>query len=340
LADINHRPDFFDSRISSTMRSPSNAVYSNTLTFQSALKKFNNTNGVNTNGMVFPLGGALYYRTTTNGPWSSNNLSLSITNGDFQFVSGSVSNAPVGVVQYYLQFNFDSGARTTYTFYTNNSNGYANTTNQATAQASPYSLTISKATATLTISGTNQTYNGSPRPVSVNTTPSGLTTQVTYNGGLSAPTDPGTYAILASVNDNNYQGSSSASLLLGGIDNPTGDSNGNGLPNLLEYALLDMGSTGTNPNITGGYITQQSVTGTTNSNSTLSLIALVRTNDSRLSYLPQASVDLGSSNWAITGFSTNIPSQTNVPTGFQRREYQFNAGTNPRAFLKLTIQQQ
>jgi len=102
LADINHRPDFFDSRISSTMRSPSNAVYSNTLTFQSALKKFNNTNGVNTNGMVFPLGGALYYRTTTNGPWSSNNLSLSITNGDFQFVSGTVSNAPVGVVQYYL----------------------------------------------------------------------------------------------------------------------------------------------------------------------------------------------------------------------------------------------
>jgi len=72
----------------------------------------------------------------------------------------------------------------------------------------------------------------------------------------------------------------------------------------------------------------------------ISMAAVVRTNDPKLTYTPQASVDLSSSNWLTTGFTTNIPSQTNVPAGFQRREYQFNAGTNPRAFLKLTIQQQ
>ena len=402
LADINHRPDFFDSRISSTMRSPSNAVYSNTLTFQSALKKFNNTNGVNTNGMVFPLGGALYYRTTTNGPWSSNNLSLSITNGDFQFVSGSVSNVLVGVLQYYLQFNFDSGARTTYTFYTNNAEGYANTTNQATAQASPYSLTISKATATLTISGTNQIYNGSARSVSVSTTPSGLSNTVSYNGSSSAPTNagtytvvatitdsnyqgsvtntltvakatatitlgdlnqnyngsarpvsvsttppnlfttityggnatvptnPGSYPILAIMNESNYEGSATATLTISGLADPEGDTNGDGIQNLLEYALA--------ANSSGTILPVLSPP----TDGVLTLTAIVRTNDEGLTFTAHGVTNL------FDYADTNLVSQilgtadgvdtNNVPVGFQRQEFRYTNNAS-RAFLKLTIQQ-
>ncbi|NBQ64970.1 MAG: hypothetical protein EBT95_05455 [Verrucomicrobia bacterium] len=78
----------------------------------------------------------------------------------------------------------------------------------------------------------------------------------------------------------------------------------------------------------------------TPSGSGLSLVAVVRTNDTNLQIYPQASLNLSSSNWSASGFTTNIPPQTNVPVGFERREYQFNAGTNPRAFLKLTIEQQ
>ena len=69
------------------------------------------------------------------------------------------------------------------------------------------------------------------------------------------------------------------------------------------------------------------------------MTAVVRTNDTNLLIYPQAAYNLSSTNWTSSGFTTNVANQTNVPVGFQRREYLFNAGTNPRAFLKLTIQQ-
>lgn len=409
LANVSHRPEVFDAAINTTMRTPTNAVYSNAVTFQSALKRFNNTNGFNAYGLVASTGGTLFYRTGTNGSWLSNSLSLSVTNGDYQYLSGTISNVPVGSLQYYLQFNFDSGARTTYSYYTNNSDGFATTTNPVTAQSSPYTFTVSKANATISITGTNQTYNGSARTVTISTTPSNLVTATTYNSNSSAPTnagsytviatvndsnyqgsasniltvakapatvvigntnqtynglarsvtvttspsnlastvtynglslapaDPGLYAVAAAINEINYQGSTSASLTIGGISNPTGDTNNNGQPDLLEYAIADSSAITTNGS-TAGLVTAQSSGG--NTNNLITMTALVRTNDPKLTYTPQASVDLFSSNWLTTGFTTNTSNQTNVPTGFQRREYQFNAGTNSRAFLKLTIQQQ
>ena len=110
---------------------------------------------------------------------------------------------------------------------------------------------------------------------------------------------------------------------------PTSDADGDGIPALVEYALG--GDTNRND--------QNLLPQIAFSNSNLSLRAVVRTNDTNLLIYPQASLDLSSSNWLNTGFTTNIPSQTNVPAGFQRREYLFNTGTNARTFLKLTIQQ-
>jgi len=404
-----HRPEYQEPLINSTMRTPTNAVYSNTLTIYSGLKKFNNTNGGNTNGLVNQNGGWLFYRTSSSVPWSSNSMTWHSTTNDYQFWKGWISNAPVGSYQYYLQLDFDSGARTTYSYYTNNPDGFATTTNPTTAQASPYVFTVAKASATLTLSNLIQTYNGSARSVTASTTPAGLTTSITYNGGSSAPTnagsysviatvndanyqgsvsntlsvskasaslvigannqtynglarpvsitttpfglpstvtynglpqapiDPGTYSVIASISDSNYQGSSSASLVIGGIASPTADANGNGTSDLLDYALATT-SIGTTSDSSGTLLIAQAAAG--NSNYVISMTALVRTNDPKLSYSPQAILDLSSSNWLHTGFTTNIPSQTNVPAGFERREYQFNAGTNPRAFLKLTIQQQ
>ena len=333
-----HRPAYTEPLLLSPMRTPTSPVFSNTGVFYSGLKKFNNTNGVNTNGLVNQTGGWLLYRTSSAVAWVSNALTWSTNNGDYQFWSATLSNLPVCTIQYYLQMDFDSGARTTFAYSSTNADGFTTGTNPTSAQGAPFTLTVSKATATLTLSGTNQTYTGSPRTVSVTTAPLGLATLVTYSGSPSAPIDPGTYAVLASINDSNYQGSTNGSFVLSRIDNPTGDSNGNGVPNLLEYAVSGLTSSGTNPASTG-MVSLQTTGTSTNSNSILSLIALVRTNDPNLIYVPQAVIDLQSTNWTSSGFTTNISNQTNVPTGFQRREYQYNAGTNPRAFLKLTVEQ-
>jgi glycosidase len=104
------------------------------------------------------------------------------------------------------------------------------------------------------------------------------------------------------------------------------DANGDGVPALAEYALG--GIAGSN-NL--GVLPQ-----VTRSNTTLSLSALVRTNDPNLSVFPQASTSLGTNAWSSSGFTTNT-STDGVPSGFERRTYIYDAGTNPRAFLRLSI---
>ena len=200
-------------------------------------------------------------------------------------------------------------------------------------------LTVAKATATVTLSGLTQTYDGSPKSVTVTTAPSGLATSITYNGSATAPTAAGSYAVAVSISDPNYQGSASATLSIQqpsisfsstfGSSTPTSDADGDGVPALVEYALGG-GTNGNDQNI----LPVPSVSG-----SNISMAAVVRTNDTNLLIYPQASLDFSTSNWVSSGFTTNVSNQTNVPAGFQRREYQFNAGTNRRAFLKLTIEQ-
>ena len=76
-------------------------------------------------------------------------------------------------------------------------------------------LVIAKATATVTLGSLSQTYNGSARSATAATSPAGLTVSLTYNGSATAPTNAGTYAVAATVNDTNYQGNSSGSLVIG-----------------------------------------------------------------------------------------------------------------------------
>ena len=489
-----HRPDHLEGLIPSAMRTPSTITLSNDVTIYSGLRKFNNTNGVNTNGLVNQTGGWLFYRTSSAVTWTSNALAWHTNNGDYQFWKATIPAVPARTFQYYLQLDFESGARTTYSYYTNNADGFATTTNLTTAQASPYSFAVAKASATVTLSGTNQTYNGSARTVTASTTPSGLATSITYNGASTAPTNAGSYTVVATVIDSNYEGSATATLniakastaistaptasaitygqtlanatlsggsgtvpgsftfttpstipvagsssqsvtfnptdsnnfiastttiivtinkatptitlspsaspirfgqtltsstltggsasvagmfvfaspgtvpplgtstqsvtftpsdsanylsagtstliTVGGVENPTGDTDGDGLANLLEHALVEASTGTTTPSLLGQITTQS--TGELGSPATvLSLNVVVRTNDTNLLIYPEATLELGTStSWITNGFTTNVSNQTNVPAGFQRREYQFNAGTNPRAFLKLTIQQQ
>ncbi len=79
-------------------------------------------------------------------------------------------------------------------------------------------LTITKATAIITINDLAQTYDGTTKPVSIVTTPNGLTVDVTYNGGTTVPTDAGSYAVVTTINDANYQGTSSETLTVNKAD--------------------------------------------------------------------------------------------------------------------------
>jgi hypothetical protein len=77
-------------------------------------------------------------------------------------------------------------------------------------------LTIAKATATVTLNpaSLSPTYNGSPRAVTATTVPSGLTVNFTYDGSGTAPTNAGSYAVIGTVSDANYQGSASGTLVI------------------------------------------------------------------------------------------------------------------------------
>ncbi len=66
-------------------------------------------------------------------------------------------------------------------------------------------LVISRATAQLSLSGLTQAYDGQPKPVTVVTSPAALDVIVTYNGSTQAPTYPGTYAVSATLVDDNYE---------------------------------------------------------------------------------------------------------------------------------------
>jgi hypothetical protein len=84
------------------------------------------------------------------------------------------------------------------------------TTATATVQ-----ITVNKATATVTLGSLAQTYSGSALSATATTVPSGLTVNYTYNGSSSAPTAAGSYTVVGTISDTNYQGSSSGTLVIG-----------------------------------------------------------------------------------------------------------------------------
>jgi polygalacturonase/streptogramin lyase len=88
------------------------------------------------------------------------------------------------------------------------SNGYTSATTL------PVTLTVGQATATVTLSNLAQTYTGSPLSATAATTPAGLAVSLTYNGSATAPTNAGSYAVVATVNNPNYVGFASGTLII------------------------------------------------------------------------------------------------------------------------------
>ena len=68
--------------------------------------------------------------------------------------------------------------------------------------------------APLVLSNLNQVVDGTPRPITVQTTPTALPVTVTYNGGPTAPSTAGSYLVVARINSADYFGTTSGTLTL------------------------------------------------------------------------------------------------------------------------------
>ena len=91
-------------------------------------------------------------------------------------------------------------------------------------------VSVKTITANLTLGGLAQNYDGNPKSATVITDPANLNTVVTYNGSSNLPTAGGSYAVVATINENNYSGTNSGTLVIAkvsqtitfGLDSATG----------------------------------------------------------------------------------------------------------------------
>ncbi|HEX8337343.1 MAG TPA: MBG domain-containing protein, partial [Pyrinomonadaceae bacterium] len=90
----------------------------------------------------------------------------------------------------------------------------ANITEPGYSGTATGTLVIEKAQAAVAVESASYTYDGAPKAVGVTTDPAGLGVEVTYNGSATAPNQPGSYAVIATVVDANYQGTGSGTLTI------------------------------------------------------------------------------------------------------------------------------
>ncbi|MES2982348.1 MAG: MBG domain-containing protein [Verrucomicrobiota bacterium] len=75
-------------------------------------------------------------------------------------------------------------------------------------------ITLNPIPVTVMLAKLAQTYNGTARPVTVTTSPSGVTVQVTYDGSTTVPINAGSYPVVATVTQSGYVGSASGTLVV------------------------------------------------------------------------------------------------------------------------------
>jgi hypothetical protein len=76
-------------------------------------------------------------------------------------------------------------------------------------------FSIAKGAATLTFNNLKWSYSGSPFAVTVTTSPAGLSgVAITYNGSSTPPTNPGSYAVSATLTNDNYQAAPATGTLV------------------------------------------------------------------------------------------------------------------------------
>lgn len=96
----------------------------------------------------------------------------------------------------------------TYTGTLSASNGIGSAASQS------FSITIQKAAATVALGSLAPTYTGSPLAATSTTNPANLSVSYTYDGLSTMPTNAGSYAVVASINESNYVGTANGTLVI------------------------------------------------------------------------------------------------------------------------------
>ncbi|MCX6886094.1 MAG: MBG domain-containing protein [Verrucomicrobia bacterium] len=91
---------------------------------------------------------------------------------------------------------------------------YAGDTNYLEASSDILTQVVNKASATIQLTGLNQTYAFGPLTVTATTTPSNLPVVITYNAGPALPVNAGSYTVVATINHTNYAGSVTNTLVV------------------------------------------------------------------------------------------------------------------------------
>lgn len=89
------------------------------------------------------------------------------------------------------------------------------TANDGSAVYGEKPITVTKATATVNLTNLSQTYTSTARSASATTVPEGLTVTFTYDGSATEPINAGTYAVIGTISNPNYEGSASNNLVIG-----------------------------------------------------------------------------------------------------------------------------
>jgi autotransporter-associated beta strand protein len=92
-------------------------------------------------------------------------------------------------------------------------------TNSAGSDSQPLALTIAKAAAPIAVgtpanNSVTRAYDGTPQTPTITTEPAGLNATFTYNGNTTPPTLPGTYDVVATIDDPNYSGTAAGKLVI------------------------------------------------------------------------------------------------------------------------------
>ena len=191
----------------------------------------------------------------TSGSTATFSVAASGTSPTYQWYSGAsgVTTTPISGA---TTTSFTTPALTSTTSY------WVRATNAAgSADSTAATATVTgKASATVTLGSLAATYDGTAKSATATTTPSGLTVTFTYDGSAAAPTNAGTYAVVGTIANANYQGRANGSLTIsnpppsfgtwaanfevsngltaGTIANhPDADFDHDGRSNLIEYAF-------------------------------------------------------------------------------------------------------
>ena len=87
-------------------------------------------------------------------------------------------------------------------------------TNDYTTATATVVVVVNQALAAVTFGDLNQSYDRTAKLVSVTTSPVGLNVGVTQNGFSTVPTNAGNYVVVVTVNDPNYAGSATNTLVI------------------------------------------------------------------------------------------------------------------------------